>query len=97
MDVSPLPKLPVTSLKGVTSSNSIEITLDEQSSEEENINGSASKIPYRTTFQRYPFVLVLDGIVCSTHDFSSTLYLIGCIARPRQSRGHPSDSILLRR
>lgn len=37
--------------------------LDHQSREDEAINGTDSKIHYVPGFARYPFILMLDGIV----------------------------------
>ena len=37
--------------------------LEHQSREDEAINGSEGKIEYSSPFARYPFVLMLDGIV----------------------------------
>ena len=37
--------------------------LDHQSREDEDINGKDTLIKYETGFPRYPFVLLLDGVV----------------------------------
>ena len=42
-----------------------EVILDHQSREEEAINGTNPKVEYKMAFPRFPFVLLLDGIVSS--------------------------------
>ncbi|KAI9827307.1 MAG: hypothetical protein M1826_006411 [Phylliscum demangeonii] len=73
LEASPLPKLPVTALERVPASSwspaetpSFHATLGRQSKEEEDINGISSAVPYaggHMREQRYPLVLMLDGIV----------------------------------
>jgi hypothetical protein len=71
LEASPLPKLPVIALERVSSSTQefFSVSLDHQSAEEERVNGTDKEIKYKPSFCRYPFVLLLDGIV----SFSSSL------------------------
>ena len=41
----------------------LHLMLDHQSREDEAINGTDTEINYEPRFPRYPFVLLLDGIV----------------------------------
>ena len=64
LEASPLPKLPVVAFKPVPKQQApFYVTLDHQSREEEVVNGNQPKIQYQAGFSRYPFVLLLDGIV----------------------------------
>ncbi|MCJ1251612.1 hypothetical protein MMC30_008847 [Trapelia coarctata] len=64
LEASPLPKLPATGLLPVDGYNrSLEVSLDHQSREDELVNGTNPVIKYKTAFPRYPFVLMLDGIL----------------------------------
>ena len=64
LEASPLPKLPVTGFQAVEKRNGeFHVILDHQSREDEAINGTGSIIKYDVTFPRYPFVLLLDGIL----------------------------------
>lgn len=45
----------------------LKVFLDHQSREEEAINGTSQDIEYQPGFRRYPFVLLLDGVVSSLH------------------------------
>jgi len=66
LEASPLPKLPATGLLPVDGRNRpLEVSLDHQSREDELVNGTNPVIKYQTAFPRYPFVLMLDGIVSS--------------------------------
>lgn len=66
LEASPLPKLPATGLLPVDGYNRpLEVSLDHQSREDELVNGTNPVIKYKTAFPRYPFVLMLDGIVSS--------------------------------
>ncbi|KAL8675385.1 MAG: hypothetical protein Q9168_000216 [Polycauliona sp. 1 TL-2023] len=67
LEASPLPKLPVTGLKHVPSPSTasqptFDVILDHQSREEEAVNGVSTTVPYNTGHQRYPFLLLLEGI-----------------------------------
>ncbi|CAL8577658.1 hypothetical protein XPA_003482 [Xanthoria parietina] len=67
LEASPLPKLPVTGLKHVpspprTPRPTFDVILDHQSREEEAVNGTGTAVPYGTGHQRFPFLLLLDGI-----------------------------------
>ncbi|KAL8848737.1 MAG: hypothetical protein Q9221_006281 [Calogaya cf. arnoldii] len=67
LEASPLPKLPVTGLRKVpsplkTPRPTFDVILDHQSREEEAVNGTGTAVPYGTGYQRYPFLLLLDGI-----------------------------------
>lgn len=65
LEASPLPKLPVTALESVTSNTqkSFSVCLDYQSAEDEAVNGTENRVEFRPIFPRYPFILLLDGIV----------------------------------
>lgn len=64
LEASPLPKLPVLAFKPVPKQQApFYVTLDHQSREEELINGNQPNIKYQVGFPRFPFVLLLDGIV----------------------------------
>ena len=64
LEASPLPKLPVTGFQAVEKRNgAFHVILGHQSREDEAINGTGSIIKYDVTFPRYPFVLLLDGIL----------------------------------
>ena len=64
LEASPLPKLPVVAFEPVpTQQAPFHITLGHQSREEEAINGSQPRIEYEVGFPRFPFVLLLDGIL----------------------------------
>lgn len=64
LEASPLPKLPVVAFKPVSKQQApFHITLDHQSREEEAINGREPKVKYQVGFSRFPFVLLLDGIL----------------------------------
>ncbi|KAL9000590.1 MAG: hypothetical protein Q9169_000883 [Polycauliona sp. 2 TL-2023] len=67
LEASPLPKLPVTGLKKVSNPSAVsqptfDVVLDHQSREEEAVNGIGTAVPYGTGHQRYPFLLLLEGI-----------------------------------
>lgn len=66
LEASPLPRLPITSLGEVTTKGGygFEVTLDHQSREEAEINGTSNFIKLaRNSPGRNPLVLLLDGIV----------------------------------
>lgn len=75
LEASPLPKLPVTSLEPVESplDDHFRVTLGQQSAEEAAVNGTDNRIPIvgrlnspasaESESPRYPFVLLLDGIL----------------------------------
>ena len=64
LEASPLPKLPVTGFQAVEKRNGeFHVILGHQSREDEAVNGTSSIIKYDVTFPRYPFVLLLDGIL----------------------------------
>ena len=67
LEASPLPKYPATSLQPVDGYNRpLTVALDHQSKEEIEINGTDPAIRYRSSFPRYPFLLMLDSIVSIT-------------------------------
>lgn len=73
LEGSPLPKLPATGLLPVDGRNRpLEVSLDHQSREDELVNGTNPVIKYKTAFPRYPFVLMLDGIVSHRAPLSSS-------------------------
>ena len=43
------------------------VFLDHQSREDEEINGTDPRIKYNSAFPRFPFVLLLDGVVSLTN------------------------------
>lgn len=64
LEASPLPKLPVVGFQAVVKRNgSFHVILDHQSREDEAVNGTSTDIKYDVGFPRYPFVLLLDGIL----------------------------------
>lgn len=75
LEASPLPKLPILNYEPVDSPTAgyFPVTLGHQSREEEEINGTNNRIPSLGTFtssptgsptqHRYPFTLLLDGIL----------------------------------
>lgn len=82
MEASPLPKLPVIGLRPVSGHKApLHVILDHQSREDEDINGNDTNVKYEVGFPRYPFVLLLDGIV-SSHDFWVSIYKLGRISLP---------------
>ena len=72
-----MPKLPITGLLPVEGKQKpLNASLDHQSREDEAVNGADPSIKYNPTFPRYPFLLMLDGIVstaCTFFDAASTL------------------------
>lgn len=68
LEASPLPKLPVAGLQPLQEPDTVfQVSLDHQSKEEEAVNGKDSSIKYQGTFPRYPFILLVDGIVSVPH------------------------------
>lgn len=64
LEASPLPQLPVASLRRMEKPQfTFDAELQHQSREEEAINGTDGMIRAATTNARYPIVLLLDGIV----------------------------------
>lgn len=66
LEASPLPQLPVTSFRAVSSieDSHFRVDLDRQTREEAAVNGSDNRIPiFSQHRRRYPVVLLLDGIV----------------------------------
>ena len=64
LEASPLPKLPVIGFESVERRNgAFHVILDHQSHEEEVVNGTSTNVEYEVGFRRYPFVLLLDGIL----------------------------------
>lgn len=64
LEASPLPKLPVIGFRPVEGAQGpFHVILDHQSREDEQVNGKDTLIKYEVGFPRYPFVLLLDGIV----------------------------------
>ncbi len=64
LEASPLPKLPVIGFQAVERRNAaFHVILDHQSREDAAVNGASTKIEYEVGFPRYPFVLLLDGIL----------------------------------
>lgn len=64
LEASPLPKLPVAGFRAVEKRNgAFHVILDHQSREDEAVNGTSTNIKYEVGFPRYPFVLLLDGIL----------------------------------
>lgn len=102
LEASPLPKLPVTGLDPVSDSTqeTFGVCLDHQSTEEESVNGRDNQVKYKPVIPRYPFVLLLDGIVSI---LPVIIHLHACprltfrIARSRQPWRHLTYRILPRR
>lgn len=66
LEASPLPQLPVKSLGPCSAPHSkptFEVVLGRQSKEEEAVNGTDPRIPYRRGKQRKPFVVLLHEVV----------------------------------
>ena len=64
LEASPLPKLPVAGFRAVEKRNgAFHVMLDHQSREDEAVNGTSTNVKYDVGFPRYPFVLLLDGIL----------------------------------
>ncbi|CAF9941207.1 hypothetical protein IMSHALPRED_002470 [Imshaugia aleurites] len=64
LEASPLPKLPVVGFGTVGKRNgAFHVILDYQSREDEAVNGTTTNIKYDVGFPRYPFALLLDGIL----------------------------------
>lgn len=64
MEASPLPRVPIRAL-GLPDreKNTLHLTLDHQSREDEVVNGTSTELKYMSSFSRFPFVILLDGIV----------------------------------
>ena len=66
LEASPLAKLPIQSLLPVQQSmRSFSVEPGTQSEEERLINGHDTTIGLTSSWNRYPFVIMLDGIVSS--------------------------------
>ncbi|KAL9640057.1 MAG: hypothetical protein Q9164_000542 [Protoblastenia rupestris] len=66
LEASSLPKLPVTAIQRVENPQRFfNAVLDHQSREDEAINGTNTSLKYQPAFPRYPFILLLDGILDS--------------------------------
>ena len=64
LEASPLPRLPVAGFQAVEKRNgAFHVILTHQSREEAAVNGTNTNIEYRVSFPRYPFVVLLDGIL----------------------------------
>ncbi|KAL6721372.1 hypothetical protein ACLMJK_000475 [Lecanora helva] len=64
LEASPLPKLPVVGFRPVENQQGpFHVILDHQSQEDEVVNGIDTLIKYDSDYRRYPFVLLLDGIL----------------------------------
>ena len=73
LEASPLPRAPLLTLGRVQyPRSSTPIELDYQSREEEDINGTPELIKPDTNYRRFPFVVLLDGIVSTLEQFYSS-------------------------
>ena len=64
LEASPLAKMPIVGLQPVERiQDPLHVTPDHQTREDEAINGTSTTIKYSAGFPRYPFLLMLDGIV----------------------------------
>ena len=64
LEASPLPKLPVTGFDRLDEPGQQFLAfLGRQSLEDEKINGNDPCIKYNSPFPRFPFVLLIDGVV----------------------------------
>ncbi|TKA69137.1 hypothetical protein B0A49_06316 [Cryomyces minteri] len=64
LETSPLPRLPIQSLgRALLDTSEFQVALTHQSAEEKAVNGTDTVVPYSSQGWRYPFVLLLDGIV----------------------------------
>ena len=72
LEASPLPKLPIRAFDRVHQPEQQFLAfLDHQTLEDEEINGTDPRIRYNGTwgaFLRFPFVLLLDGVVSLDDD-----------------------------
>lgn len=68
LEASPLPRLPIRGFDRVTWPGEHFLAfLDHQSREDEEINGTDPRIKCESVFPRFPFVLLLDGVVSFTN------------------------------
>lgn len=59
-----MPKLPLTGLRSLpVPRSSFEVFLDHQSREDEAVNGTKTTVAYGHGRRRFPFLMLLDGIV----------------------------------
>ncbi|MCJ1335255.1 hypothetical protein MMC09_000523 [Bachmanniomyces sp. S44760] len=64
LEASPLARLPIKAFERVVGpGDPLTVQLDSQSREEEAVNGKNTNVTYSSTLQRYPFILMLDGIL----------------------------------
>ena len=64
LEASPLPRLPVAGFQAVEKRNgAFHVILTHQSREEAAVNGTNTNIEYKASFPRYPFVLLLHGVL----------------------------------
>jgi 21S rRNA (GM2251-2'-O)-methyltransferase len=53
---------------------SFQVTLGHQSKEDQAVNGTSDKIPWKSDGWRYPLVLLLDGIVRIFHTLLKSMH-----------------------
>ena len=64
LEASPLPKMPITCLESVSRPGEpFSVAASHQSREEVLVNGMDNRVKYDAPYSRYPFILMLDGIV----------------------------------
>ena len=64
LEASPLPRLPVAGFQAVEKRDGpFHVILTHQSREEAAVNGTNTNIEYKVSFPRYPFVLLLHGVL----------------------------------
>ena len=68
LEASPLAKMPITGLAPVEKvQGALYVIPDHQSREDEDINGKVNNVKYTVGFPRYPFLLMLDGVVSTQY------------------------------
>lgn len=81
MEASPLPRVPIKALEPPNrDKSSFHIALDYQSREDEAVNGTVTDIKYKSSFSRFPFVVLLDGIVSNSSTLLHDSTLLKCAA-----------------
>ena len=72
LEAAPLPRLPAIALSKVEHrSRTFSIVLDHQSDEDVEVNGSDTIITNADKSQRFPLVMMLDGVVSNSQAVTS--------------------------
>ena len=76
LESSPLPKAPATTLQAQASpSDAFGFTPDHQSREEAAVNGDQNSLPNTSGKDRYPLVILIDGVVSAVSAFGFSLLM----------------------